>query len=160
MKIAMIAAMAHDRVIGLDNQMPWHLPEDLRHFKAVTMGKPVVMGRRTYESIGRPLPGRLNIVISRNPELKIEGVSCVTSFDEALVLCGECEELMVIGGGQLYAQLLPEADILYLTEIDLQVQGDTRFPEWQADQWQESELGKGISEQGLGYRFIKLIKKC
>ena len=105
------------------------------------------------------MPGRLNIVISRNPQLHIDGVSCVTAFDEALSLCGECDELMVIGGGQLYAQLLPRADTLYLTEIDLQVEGDTRFPQWQAEQWQEFELGKGISNKGLGYRFIKLIRK-
>lgn len=160
MKIAMIAAMAHDRVIGKDNQMPWHLPEDLKHFKAVTMGKPVVMGRKTYESIGRPLPGRLNIVISRTPGLQIEGVTCVTSFDEALVAAGDCDELMVIGGGQLYAQLLPRADVLYLTEIDLAVDGDTRFPAWESSDWVETELGTGKSDLGLNYRFIKLLKKC
>ena len=160
MKIAMIAAMAHNRVIGKDNQMPWHLPDDLKHFKAVTMGKPVVMGRKTFESIGRPLPGRLNIVISRNPELKIEGVTCVTSFEAAKAAAGECEELMVIGGGQLYAEILPAADTLYLTEIDLAVEGDTQFPAWDAAEWQQTELGKGTSANGLAYRFIKLIKKC
>ncbi len=160
MKIAMIAAMAHNRVIGKDNQMPWHLPDDLKHFKAVTMGKPVVMGRKTFESIGRPLPGRQNIVISRNPDLKIEGVTCVTSFDAAKHAAGQCDELMVIGGGQLYGELLPVADILYLTEIALDVDGDTHFPLWNPNEWDETELGKGISDKGLGYRFVKLIRKC
>lgn len=99
MRIAMIAAMANNRVIGKDNKMPWHLPEDLRHFKAMTLGKPVVMGRKTFESIGRPLPGRHNIVISRQADLQIEGVTCVTSFEDAKLAAGECEELVVIGGG-------------------------------------------------------------
>ncbi len=96
MKIAMIAAMANNRVIGKDNKMPWHLPEDLRHFKALTLGKPVVMGRKTYESIGRPLPGRHNIVISRQADLSIEGVTTVTSFEDAKIAAGDCEELIIM----------------------------------------------------------------
>ena len=128
MKIAMIAAMANNRVIGKDNQMPWHLPEDLRHFKAMTLGKPVVMGRKTYESIGRPLPGRHNIVISRQQDLVIDGVTRVSSFEEAKVAAGDCDELVVMGGGQLYEMLLSQADILYLTEINLTVEGGHLFP--------------------------------
>ncbi|MCE9677850.1 type 3 dihydrofolate reductase [Shewanella sp. AS1] len=160
MKIAMIAAMANNRVIGKDNQMPWHLPEDLRHFKAMTLGKPVVMGRKTFESIGRPLPGRHNIVISRQEGLLIEGVSCVTSFEAALALVGDCEELVVIGGGQLYESLLPRADKLYLTQIDLDVEGDTYFPAWDDGSWriESSECHKNDKE--LQYRFINLIKEC
>ena len=138
MKISMIAAMAHDRVIGKDNQMPWHLPADLAHFKRVTLGKPVLMGRKTFESIGRPLPGRRNLVISRNPGYQAEGIEVVGSVEAALALLASSavEELMVIGGGHLYAEMLPSADRLYLTQIDLAVEGDTRFPAFDDGQWQ------------------------
>lgn len=160
MRIAMIAAMANNRVIGKDNKMPWHLPEDLRHFKAMTLGKPVVMGRKTFESIGRPLPGRHNIVISRQADLQIEGVTCVTSFEAAKRAAGDCEELVVIGGGQLYKQLLPQADRLYLTQINLDVDGDTFFPVWEENEWQKTETQPSISADGLEYNFINLVKKC
>ncbi|MFM5566017.1 type 3 dihydrofolate reductase [Aeromonas veronii] len=138
MKISMIAAMAHDRVIGKDNQMPWHLPADLAHFKRVTLGKPVLMGRKTFESIGRPLPGRRNLVISRNPGYQADGIEVVGSVEAALALLAgsSVEELMVIGGGHLYAEMLPSADCLYLTRIDLAVEGDTRFPAFDDGQWQ------------------------
>ena len=138
MKISMIAAMAHDRVIGKDNQMPWHMPADLAHFKRVTLGKPVLMGRKTFESIGRPLPGRRNLVISRNPNYQAEGIEVVGSVEAALALLAgsSVEELMVIGGGHLYAEMLPSADCLYLTRIDLAVEGDTRFPAFDDGQWQ------------------------
>ena len=160
MKIAMIAAMANNRVIGKDNQMPWHLPEDLRHFKQMTLGKPVVMGRKTFESIGRPLPGRHNMVVSRQADLDIEGVTCVTSFEQAKELVQGCEELVVIGGGQLYAELLPQADRLYLTEINLDVEGDTHFPEWDDGSWQILDSESHTNDKGLEYRFINLVKKC
>ncbi|QWL57080.1 type 3 dihydrofolate reductase [Aeromonas jandaei] len=138
MKISMIAAMAHDRVIGKDNQMPWHMPADLAHFKRVTLGKPVLMGRKTFESIGRPLPGRRNLVISRNPDYQADGIEVVGSVEAALALLADNEvaEVMVIGGGHLYAELLPKADCLYLTRIDLAVEGDTRFPAFDDGQWQ------------------------
>ena len=138
MKISMIAAMAHDRVIGKDNQMPWHLPADLAHFKRVTLGKPVLMGRKTFESIGRPLPGRRNLVISRNPGYQAEGIEVVGSIEAALALLANSAvaELMVIGGGHLYAEMLPSANCLYLTRIDLEVEGDTRFPAFDDGQWQ------------------------
>ncbi|WP_429022000.1 type 3 dihydrofolate reductase [Aeromonas allosaccharophila] len=141
MKISMIAAMAHDRVIGKDNQMPWHLPADLAHFKRVTLGKPVLMGRKTFESIGRPLPGRRNLVISRNPGYQVEGIEVVGSVEAALALLAgsSVEELMVIGGGHLYGEMLPSADRLYLTQIDLAVEGDTRFPTFDDGQWQRIE---------------------
>lgn len=130
MIISMIAAMANNRVIGKDNQMPWHLPADFAWFKRSTMGKPVVMGRKTYDSIGRPLPGRLNIVISRDANLEIEGVTTVTSIEKALELVSDVEEVMIIGGGSIYESCLPKADKLYLTYIDFDVDGDTQFPDW------------------------------
>ncbi|GEK14331.1 type 3 dihydrofolate reductase [Aliivibrio fischeri] len=130
MKISMIAAMAKNRIIGIDNQMPWHLPADFAWFKKCTMGKPIVMGRKTYESIGRPLPGRLNIVLSRDANLQIDGVSCVTSIEEAKQAAGDIEELMIIGGGSIYQAYLADADKLYLTFIDADIKGDTQFPDW------------------------------
>ncbi|MDR9828295.1 type 3 dihydrofolate reductase [Vibrio sp. FNV 38] len=130
MIISMIAAMADDRIIGKDNQMPWHLPADFNWFKRCTMGKPIVMGRKTYESIGRPLPGRLNIVISRDTTLTIVGVTVVQSIEQAIVAAGEIDELMVIGGGSIYQACLPIANRLYLTFIKAQIDGDTRFPQW------------------------------
>ncbi len=137
MIISMIAAMANNRVIGKDNQMPWHLPADFAWFKRSTMGKPVVMGRKTYDSIGRPLPGRLNVVISRDESLEIEGVTTVTSIEKALDLVSDVEEVMIIGGGSIYESCLPKADKLYLTYIDFDVDGDTQFPDW-GEGWKQS----------------------
>lgn len=157
--ISLVAAMAKNRVIGKDNQMPWHLPSDLKHFKAVTMGKPIIMGRKTYLSIGRPLPGRLNIVISRNPDYQVEGCSTATSFDEALALAGNVEEVMVIGGGFLYSQVLPQANKLYLTQIDLAVEGDTYFPEYQQLNLKEirREAFSADENNPYNYEFIDLL---
>lgn len=154
----MIAAMADQRVIGKDNQMPWHMPADLQHFKKVTLGKPVVMGRLTYESIGRPLPGRLNIVVSRNSELSIEGVTVVSSIEQAKAVAGDVDELMVIGGAKIYQQCLPMADRLYLTHIDLSVEGDAHFPDYQQYSWQEleSESHPADEKNSHAYRFVTL----
>lgn len=134
--IAMIAAMARGRVIGRDNRMPWHLPADLGFFKRVTMGKPVIMGRRTFDSIGRPLPGRLNIVITRDADWRADGVTVVNGPEQALTVAlqqSEAQEIMVIGGGTIYQWFLPRAQRLYITEIELQIDSwDTRFPDYQA----------------------------
>jgi len=140
MKISMIVAMDEQRVIGRDNDMPWHLPADLQHFKKVTLGKPVIMGRKTYDSIGRALPGRLNIVVSRDPSLVIPGVTCVTSVEQALLAAEGVEEVMIIGGATIYEHFLKVANRLYLTFIDLKVQGDTHFPDYLAQgKWVEVE---------------------
>ncbi|RUO62525.1 type 3 dihydrofolate reductase [Pseudidiomarina insulisalsae] len=143
MRIALIAAMAEDRVIGKDGAMPWHLPAELQHFKRITLGKPVVMGRATYESIGRPLPGRRNIILSRKyqqPYTDDQGVIWVSSPAQAVAAAGECEELMIIGGGHVYNEFLRHAQRLYLTEIDLKVAGDTWFPDFEAlGDWQLHE---------------------
>lgn len=138
----MIAALARNRVIGLDNRMPWHLPADLRHFKAMTLGKPIIMGRKTWDSLGRPLPGRLNLVVSRQAGLHLQGAEVFASLDEAFARADAwareqgVDELMLIGGAQLYAQALPLAERLYLTRIELEPRGDAHFPEWPAEQWQ------------------------
>lgn len=141
MILSVIVAMAHNRVIGLNNQMPWHLPADLAWFKKNTLNKPVIMGRKTFESIGRPLPNRHNIVISRQIESidnKISNVSWVKSIDEAIFLAQEQQpdEVFIIGGGNIYQQVLPLIDWLYLTHIDAELQGDTYFPDYLPEQWQ------------------------
>lgn len=159
MIISMIAAMADNRIIGKDNQMPWHLPADFAWFKRCTMGKPVVMGRKTYESIGRPLPGRLNIVISRDASLFIEGVTTVTSIEQALEVAGEVEEVMIIGGGAIYAACLPMANKLYVTHIEAAIDGDTQFPDW-GDQFKEtySETYQADEKNAYNMRFTVLEK--
>lgn len=130
--ISMIAAMAHNRVIGKDNQMPWHLPADLAHFKKVTTGKPVIMGRKTFDSIGRLLPGRRNIIVSRQAKPALLAADWVHSLEEALSLVADVPEVMVIGGAELYKQALPLASRLYITEIELSTTGDAFFPDYQS----------------------------
>ena len=135
--LSMVVATANNRVIGKDNDMPWHLPADLAYFKKTTLGKPVIMGRKTYESIGRALPGRQNIVISRDINYKAEGVETVTSVDAALALVSEVEEVMVIGGGAIYQHCLPAADRLYITHIEAEIEGDTQFPFYDTNIWKK-----------------------
>ncbi|TCK19329.1 dihydrofolate reductase [Thiogranum longum] len=139
MKISLIVAMAQNHVIGRDNQLPWRLPADLQHFKALTMGKPVIMGRKTWESLGRPLPGRTNIVITRDVGYQAEGCVVVHSVEQALEVAAGSDEAMVIGGANLYRQLLDRADRLYLTLVKADVEGDTWFPEFNLTQWHEVE---------------------
>ncbi len=134
-ELVLVAAMARERVIGRGGAMPWYLPADLAHFKAVTLGHPVVMGRRTFESIGRPLPGRTNIVISRGRPPLPEGVVLAGNLEAALETAREAERIMVIGGGQIYAEALPLAARLELTLIDLKIDGDTFFPAFDSAQW-------------------------
>jgi len=141
--VTLVAAMGSNRVIGLDGDMPWHFSEDLAHFKRTTMGGTMVMGRKTFDSIGRPLPGRRTIVITRNTEWAHEGVEVVHSLGEALELAATPEPrhsagVFIVGGGDVYAQALPIADRLVLTEIDEAPDGDTYFPEWSRDEWTET----------------------
>lgn len=158
--LAMIAALAENRVIGLDNRMPWHLPADLKHFKAMTLGKPIIMGRKTWDSLGRPLPGRLNLVVSRQPDLHLEGAETFTSLDAALARAGQwareqgADELMLIGGAQLYARALGQAQRLYLTRIEANPDGDAFFPVFDEAEWQRSDCQAHPAEGGApGYRF-------
>lgn len=154
MHISLIAAMAHNRVIGRDGDMPWHLPSELQYFKELTLGKPIIMGRHTFASIGRPLPGRHNIVITSKPNALPAGVSAASNPTEALEIAKsaaaadgiELQEVMVIGGGQIYAAFLPMATRLYITQIDLQVDGDTYFPEYHPDEWQRTLLREHSAE--------------
>ena len=138
--LSLIAAIARNRVIGNDNQLLWHLPGDMRHFRETTRGKPVIMGRNTWESLPekfRPLPGRLNIVVSRNPAYAAPGATLVTSLEDALKQVDSADEAFVIGGADLYRQALPCAERLYLTEIDAEFSGDAFFPEVSEQEWQE-----------------------
>jgi len=137
--ISLIAAMDRNHLIGKNNQLPWHLPADFAHFKSVTMGKPILMGRKTYESIGKPLPGRHNIVLTHSPELKIDGVSVVNSLDEAIEAAAGEKEMMVIGGSTIYEVLLPRADRMYLTHVDAEFEGDAWFPKFDESQWEQIE---------------------
>ena len=132
--LSIIVAVAENGVIGDKNTLLWHISEDLKHFKALTTGHPVLMGRKTYESIGRPLPNRTNVVITHQA-IEIPGCRVVHSLDEALALFGPDEELFVIGGGEIYAQALPRAERLYLTRVFHNYEGDTRFPAWDEDEW-------------------------
>ena len=134
MKISLIAAMSRSGVIGKNNQMPWHLPADLKYFKSVTMGKPIVMGRKTFESLGKPLPGRLNIVLSRNTNYTAECCTVIHHVDE-LTSEIDADEIMIIGGADIFAVFLPLANNMYLTEVGCEVEGDTFFPEFKDSDW-------------------------
>jgi dihydrofolate reductase len=153
--IALIAAMASNRVIGRDNRMPWHLPEDLKYFKATTWGKPIVMGRKTFESLGRPLPGRTNIVVSGQSGLILPGATVASSIDQALELAQAkarqdgVDEVMVIGGETLYRQCLDRADRLYLTRIESEPDGDAWFPAFDEALW--SLCKERLVEAGTDY---------
>lgn len=137
MRLTAVVAATENDVIGRDKGMPWHLPADLRHFKEVTLGKPVLMGRKTFESIGRALPGRRNLVLSRSDLSGVAGVERVGSLEEAIAAAGEAPELMVIGGAALYALALPRVSRVHLTRLHMQLQGDAHFPPLRAEEWQE-----------------------
>lgn len=151
--LTIIAAVASNGIIGDNNRLLWHIREDLRHFKAVTMGHPVVMGRRTYESLGRPLPGRTNVVITRQ-QLDLPGCRVVHSLAEALALFPAGEELFIIGGAQIYAEALPLADRLLLTRVERAYEGDTRFPEWNPGEWRLAEAESFARGEQYPYPFV------
>jgi len=157
--ISMIVARSRNHVIGRDNQMPWKISADLQFFKRVTMGHPVIMGRKTWESIGRPLPGRRNIVVSRNANYELTGGELVGSLDEALHQLSEAPRVFVIGGEQLFKQAFHKADRLFITEIDMDVEGgDTFFEIPNASNWKEVERTPG-SENGIHFNFVTLERK-
>jgi len=162
-RLAVIVAAAENGVIGRNNALPWHLPEDLRYFKQRTLGKPIVMGRKTYESIGRPLPGRTNIVITRNPGFAAEGIKVVPSLDEALQLADDIaqidgvDELVVIGGAEIYREAMPRADRLYLTEVHAVIQGDAVLPEVDWARWREVGRERHAAEAPNPYDYSFVV---
>jgi len=137
--ISLIVAMAHNGVIGRNNTLPWRLPEDLKRFKAITLGKPILMGRKTFESIGKPLPGRTNLVLTRDRDWRAAGVVVVHSVDEAIERALGAAELMTIGGAEVYRLLMPVAQRIYLTHVQADVPGDTYFPDFDPTQWVDAQ---------------------
>ncbi len=156
MKLSLIAAVSRNNVIGKDNKMPWNLPADLQFFKTTTLGKPIIMGRKTWESLGRILPGRRHIVVTRNKDYTAEGVEIVHSTDAALKQASNVDEAVIIGGAHLYEEMLPLTDRLYLTEIDAEFEGDTFFPEWNKEKWDvvSSDVHLADEKNPFPYRFV------
>ena len=142
-RLSLMVAKASNRVIGRNNKLPWYLPNDLKYFKQVTFGKPVIMGRKTWDSLGKPLPGRTNIVITRQPDFQAEGAKVVATLEEAVTMAENVafiegqDEAVVMGGAEIYALALPKTDRLYLTEVHAEVDGDTWFPEYDTSEWKE-----------------------
>ena len=159
--LSIIVAMAKNRTIGLNNTLPWRIPEDLRHFKALTMGHHMIMGRKTFDSIGKPLPGRTTVVVSRDRNLQIAGCIMARSMDEAIAACAGDEKIFVVGGAELYRQALPLVDTLYITEIRQEVEGDARFPEFDRDAWQEEsrDIRHQETPRPLEYHFVTYRRK-
>ena len=161
--ISIIAAMAENRVIGRNNHLPWHLPADLKHFKQLTLGKPIIMGRRTWESLPGVLPGRLHIVISANRTCRAaEGCRLVSSFAEALEAAGDVPEVMIVGGALLYRQALPLAQRMYLTIVHTKVEGDAYFPEFESGEWYELERESHLpnDRNPYAYSFLTLLRSA
>ena len=152
MKISLIVAMTADRVIGINKQMPWHLPDDLRRFREITMGKPILMGRRTHESIGRALPGRENIILTHDTRYEAEGCCVLHSMADAIRKAGD-QEIMVIGGSTLYEAFLPYANRLYLTLVEGHFKGDTYFPAFDPEEWRVSAQSPPLQDAASGTRF-------
>ena len=157
MTLSLVVAAATNNVIGSEGGLPWHLPDDLRHFKRLTTGKPVIMGRRTFESIGRPLPDRRNIVMTRRADYSAQGCDVVSSVDEALELVRGADEVMIIGGGLVYRDFLPHADRIYLTRVQADVEGDTYFPEIDESGWQLVTSEHHAADEQHAYAFDVMV---
>jgi dihydrofolate reductase len=153
-RVTLIAAVAANGVIGAGGKLPWRLPEDLRHFKALTLGHPVIMGRKTWESLGKPLPGRENIVVTRSRGYDAPGAHVAASLDAALALCTGEPLAFVIGGGERYAAALPLADAMVMTEIDRAFPGDTTFPPYERSAWRETQRKPQVAADGLRFDFV------
>ena len=152
-RISIIVAMARNRVIGADGGIPWHLPEELKRFKKLTLGHHIVMGRKTWDSIGRLLPGRTTVIVTRQPGYHAPGAQVVHSLDDAIAACGADDEIFVIGGAELYAQALPRAGRLYLTTVDAEIAGDTIMPEYDAHDWREVSAASFAADERHSYPF-------
>ena len=159
--ISILVAMAKNRTIGIDNTLPWRIPEDLKHFKALTMGHHMIMGRKTFESIGKPLPGHITVVVSRDRSLKIDGCIVAHSLQEAIANCASDSQTFVVGGADIYAQALGLADTLYITEIQRDVIGDAWFPEFDRSEWVEvsREQHRQETPEPLEYHFVEYRRK-
>jgi dihydrofolate reductase len=156
MSISLIVAMARNRTIGINNTLPWRCPEDLKHFKALTMGHHMIMGRKTFDSIGKPLPGRTTVVVTRDKNLQIDGCLMAHSIQDAIKACAGDSEIFIVGGADIYAQSLQLANTLYVTEIQQDVEGDAHFPEFDKSEWREvsREVRSQETPQPLQYHFV------
>jgi len=159
MKLSIIVAIAKNGVIGGNNGLLWHIPEDLKHFKKITSGHSIIMGRKTFESIGKPLPHRRNIVVTRNPSFNADGIEIANSLDKALDLVRDESEVFIIGGGEIYKQALPIADKLYVTRVHESYEGDTYFPPISPDEWQLISSDKQSPTDGPGFTFEEYKRK-
>ena len=165
MKISLIAAIDKDKVIGWNNQLPWYLPEDLRRFKKITMGKPIIMGRKTFDSLGRPLPGRKNIIITRDKSFSADGCLVTNSVEDALAIADNVKEVMIIGGAEIYKLFLPIADKIYFTRIHEKSYyfGDAHFPNFNEDEWiivkSEDHRTKSKKKNHFPYSYVELERK-
>ncbi len=159
--ISIIVAMAKNRTIGVNNTLPWRCPEDLKHFKALTMGHHMIMGRKTYDSIGKPLPGRVTVVVTRGRNLKLEGCLIAHSLPDAIAVCTKDSQIFIVGGADIYSQSLEFANTLYITEIQQAVSGDAHFPEFDTSQWSEisREMRSQESPAHLDYHFVTYRRK-
>jgi dihydrofolate reductase len=157
-KISIIVAMSKNRVIGLKNSLPWHISEDLKRFKRLTTGYPIIMGRKTFESIGKPLPERRNIVISRNQNLKVQDVEVVKSIEDALKICSSENLIYIIGGEQIYNLAMPYANNIHLTEVNKEVEGDAFFPEFDKKEWKEIARENSKDFNDTSYSFVEYIR--
>ncbi len=160
-KLSVIVAMAQNRTIGVNNTLPWRCPQDLKHFKALTMGHHMIMGRKTYDSIGKPLPGRTTVVVTRDRNLKIEGCVIAHSLEEAITACGGDDRIFIVGGADIYGQSLGLADMLYITEIQQNVEGDAYFPAINTGNWRETSREKHVQTepQPLEFHFVTYRRK-
>lgn len=158
-QLSIIVAVAHERVIGVNNTLPWHLPEDLKRFKALTMGHHIIMGRKTYDSLGRLLPGRTTVIVTRNKNYKVEGALVAHSLEAAIALCGNDSEVFLIGGAELYQDGLKLAHKLYITEIELDVVGDAFFPILKSSEWLEIARETHISDKGLNFNYATYMRE-
>lgn len=157
--VSLIVAVAQNSVIGVNNTLPWHLPEDLKRFRALTMGHHIIMGRKTYDSLGRLLPGRTTVIVTRNKSYQVEGAVVAHSLEEAIKACGSDDEVFLIGGAELYKDGLKRADKLYLTEIEASYEGDAHFPAFDLSEWQLVEHEAHTSANGLGFSYKTYQKK-
>ncbi len=158
-QLSIIVAIANHQVIGINNTLPWHLPEDLKRFRALTTGHHIIMGRKTYESLGRLLPGRTTVIVTRNKNFRLEGALIAHSLEGAVALCKSDNEVFLIGGAELYQDGLKLANKLYITEVDLTVDGDAFFPEFDLNLWQETSREAHTSAQGLSFSYITYTRK-
>lgn len=161
MSISLIVAMAKNRTIGINNTLPWRCSEDLKHFKSLTMGHHMIMGRKTFDSIGKPLPGRTTVVVTRNSDLEIEGCLIAHSLKEAITICAGDAEIFIVGGAELYRQAIKLVDTLYITEIQQDVEGDAHFPELDKNDWLETarDVRSQETPQPLDYHFVTYRRK-